>query len=224
MELKSTNSAETPTKTVRIWVIEDNLHYGKTIDKLLNRTAGLQCSQVFTSCEDAFRAGEEDQYPEVILLDIGLPGISGIEGISRFKSLSPETHIIILTMYDDSDKVFQALCAGAHGYLLKDATPDVIIGAVREVMAGGAPMNMQIARKVLDMFARFNPVKKDYGLSDREKEILSLLTQGLTKQQIAEKLFLSFHTVNSHLKNIYHKLHVNSRSSAISKVYRENIL
>lgn len=224
METKSTGLSDIEQTPVQIWVIEDNLHYGKTINKLLNISAGMHCSHVFTSCEEAIAVADGGEQPEVILLDIGLPGISGIEGIARLKTLNPDSHIIILTMYDDSDKVFQALCAGAHGYLLKDATPEVIIGAVREVMAGGAPMNMQIARKVLDMFARFNPVKTDYGLSDREKEILSLVTQGLTKQQIAGKLFLSFHTVNSHLKNIYHKLHVNSRSSAISKVYRENIL
>jgi DNA-binding NarL/FixJ family response regulator len=160
----------------------------------------------------------------VILLDIGLPGMSGIKGIEKFKEISPSTLIVILTVYDDSDKVFDALCAGASGYLLKDSTPEKIIDSIKEVLAGGAPMNMKIAHKVLELFAQFKKKKADYGLTEREKEILQHTVAGLTKQQIADKLFLSFHTVNTHLKNIYIKLHVNTLSGVVSKVYKENIL
>jgi len=158
------------------------------------------------------------------MLDIGLPGMSGITGIEKFKTISPSTQILILTVYDDHDNVFDALCAGASGYLLKDSSPEKIIEAIKEILAGGAPMNMKIAHKVLDMFTHLKPKKNDYGLTEREKEILQFIISGLTKQQIADKLFLSFHTVNTHVKNIYTKLHVSTRAGVISKVYKENLL
>jgi len=211
-------------KPITIWVIEDNLRYRKSLSGLINRTAGMQCPETFGTCEDALDLLDPGTAPNVILLDIGLPGMSGLDGIEKFKSLIPSIHIIILTVYDDNDKVFKALCAGVSGYLLKDSSPEKIIDSIKEVLAGGAPMNMPIARKVLEMFAQFNPKKSDYGLTEREKEILQRMVAGLTKQQIADKLFLSFHTVSTHLKNIYTKLHVNTRSGAVSKVYKEHLL
>ena len=198
-----------------IWLVEDNLQYRKSLAGLINGTEGMHCPHSFISCEEAIKALSEHPAPKVILLDIGLPGISGIQGIEKFKELSPSTLIVILTIYDDSDKVFDALCAGASGK---------IIDSIKEVLAGGAPMNMKIAHKVLELFAQFKKKKADYGLTEREKEILQHTVAGLTKQQIADKLFLSFHTVNTHLKNIYTKLHVNTLSGAVSKVYKENIL
>lgn len=211
-------------KSIEIWIIEDNVSYRRTLLGLIERTKGMTCSQVFSSCEEAIKKFEDAGAPEIILLDIGLPGMSGIQGIEKFKTLSPQTHILILTVYDDNDNVFEALCAGASGYLLKDSSPEKIIESIKEVLAGGAPMNMKIAHKVLEIFARFKTKKIDYGLTEREKEILQQMVAGLTKQQIADKLFLSFHTVNTHLKNIYNKLHVNTRSGAVSKVYKENLL
>ncbi|MBU1097408.1 MAG: DNA-binding response regulator [Ignavibacteriae bacterium HGW-Ignavibacteriae-2] len=209
---------------INIWLVEDNISYRKTLTGLINRSPGLYCPQAFATCEETILMLQTEPFPNVILLDIGLPGMSGIEGIEKFKEITPNTHVLILTVYDDNDKVFNAICAGASGYLLKDSSPEKIVSSIEEVLAGGAPMNMQIARKVLKMFSRFTPKKKDYGLTEREKEILQFLLTGLTKQQIAEKLFISFHTVNTHLKNIYNKLHVNTRSGAISKVFRENII
>lgn len=209
---------------IKVLIIEDNISYQRTLFGLINRTEGMKCTNAFTSCEDALNNISEIESPEIILMDIGLPGMSGIKGIDKFKSNFPSTHILILTVYDDNDNVFEALCNGASGYLLKDSPPEKIIDSIKEVLAGGAPMNMKIAHKVLEMFGRFKTKKTDYGLTDREKEILYLLVSGLTKQQIADKLFLSFHTVNTHIKNIYHKLHVNTRSGAISKVYKENLL
>jgi DNA-binding NarL/FixJ family response regulator len=150
--------------------------------------------------------------------------MSGIEGIEKFKILFPSTYIVILTVYDDNDKVFNAICAGASGYLLKDSPSEKIISSIEEVLAGGAPMNMPIAHKVLEMFAQLKHKKSDYGLTEREKEILQHMVAGLTKQQIADKIFVSFHTVDSHLKHIYTKLQVNTRSGAVSKAYKEHIL
>lgn len=218
------NKVELEEKTINIWLVEDNLRFRKSMAGLINSTDNMRCTNSFHSCEEALTAISTEIPPKVILLDIGLPGMSGIEGIEKFKELSPSTLVVILTVYDDNDKVFNALCAGASGYLLKDSPPEKVIEAIKEVMAGGAPMNMQIAHKVLGMFAQFKPKKADYGLSEREKEILQYMVAGLTKQQIADKLFLSFHTVNTHLKNIYTKLHVNTRSGAVSKVYEEHLL
>ncbi|HAB53427.1 MAG: LuxR family transcriptional regulator [Ignavibacteria bacterium RIFOXYB2_FULL_35_12] len=207
-----------------IWLVEDNAHFRRTMKWLINRTTGMQCTQAFESCEEALVKLASDVPPEIILLDINLPGMSGIQGIEKIKSISPTTHIIILTVYDDNEKVFDALCAGASGYLLKDSSPEKIINSIEEAIAGGAPMSMPIAHKVLEIFSQLKPKKADYGLTTREKELLQLVTSGLTRQQIADKLFISFHTVTTHMKNIYSKLHVNSKSGAVSKVYKENIL
>ena len=209
---------------ILVWLVEDNEFFRNTIQNLLNQTGRFNCPQSFSSCEDALISLENDINPDVILLDIGLPGMSGIEGIKRFKEKSPTTNIIILTIYDDDEKVFNALCTGASGYLLKNAPKDKIIEAINEVFQGGAPMNTQIARKVLTMFNQLAVPKGDYGLTKREQEILELMVNGFTKKRIADHLYLSYHTVNAHLKNIYTKLHVNTRSGAVSKAYKENLL
>ena len=212
-----------PAETI-VWLVEDNEFFRSTIKSLLDQSRRFSCPHAFSSCEDALAAFEDEIHPDIILLDIALEGMSGIEGIAKFKEVSPSTQIIILTVYDDDEKVFDALCAGASGYLLKTSPKDKIIEAVSEVLTGGAPMNPQIARKLLKVFSQIVPPKADYGLTGREKEILQLMVEGLTKKKIADRLFLSYHTVNSHLKNIYSKLHVNTRSGAVSKVFRERII
>ena len=209
---------------INVWLIEDNLAYSNTISKLINNTEGMICSKVFSMCEDSINQSKNKDLPDVILLDIGLPGINGIQCIGKIKQLSKHIQIVILSVYDDNDKLFDALCAGASGYLLKDSSPEKIIASIKEVQLGGAPMNMLIANKVLRMFSNFKPKKSDYGLTDREREILQYIVDGLTKQQIADKLFLSFHTVNTHIKNIYNKLHVHSKSGAVTKAFKENII
>ncbi len=210
--------------SISIWLVEDKLEYLRPIAELINETAGMRCAKSFTTCEEALEEFVRTDAPEVVLMDIGLPGMDGIEGVKRIKTISPSTDVIILTVYDDDERVFRAICAGASGYLLKDATGESIVAAIHDVLRGGAPMNAQIARRVLEMFAKFSAPKADYSLTSREKEILNLLTEGLTKKQIAEKLFLSFHTIDTHLKNIYAKLHVHSRSSAVAKVLKERLL
>jgi DNA-binding NarL/FixJ family response regulator len=150
--------------------------------------------------------------------------MSGIEGVRRMRKITPTTDIVMLTVYDDDDKVFEAICAGASGYLLKDASAEAILASIGEVVRGGAPMNAFIARRMINMFTTLAVRRSDYGLTDREREILHLLTDGLTKRQIAEKLFLSFFTIDTHVRNIYAKLHVHSRSGVVAKVLRERLL
>lgn len=209
---------------VSLWIVEDDELYRKSIQAVINETADIRCERGFGSCEEIFKVLDTEFAPEVVLMDIGLPGMDGIDGLKRIKSISPATDIIMLTIHVEDEKVFRAICAGANGYLLKSATSEEIVHAIREVLGGGAPMNAQIARKVLQMFSDIAAPKGDYGLTDREKEVLLLITQGLTNKAIAEKLFLSFFTIDTHLKNIYMKLQVHTRSGAVGKVLKEHLL
>jgi len=210
--------------TVSLWIIEDDTLFRTTMQTLLNNSEGMQCEHAFASCEAALDVIEREYAPEVLLMDIGLPGMSGIDGVKRIKAISPATEILMLTIHEEDDKVFRAICAGADGYLLKSSPGDEILRAVRDVLAGGSPMNAQIARKVLAMFSDMAAPKGDYGLTVREKEILRLMTDGLQKKAIAEKLFVSFFTIDTHLKNIYTKLHVHSGTGAVAKVLKEKLL
>ncbi len=206
-----------------LWLIEDDEPYRTTIAKLIQQTRGLECTRAISSCEDALKFLAEESAPDVILMDIGLPGMTGIEGVRHVKSISPSTHIIMVTVFQDDEKVFQAICAGASGYLLKTSPAHEIIGAIQVVLGGGAPMNARIARKVLDMFSQMNAPQNDYGLTQREKEILHLLVEGHTIKHIADKLYLSYHTVDTHIRNIYSKLQVHTRTNAVTKALREKL-
>ena len=206
-------------------IIEDNELLRDSLKEAINKSSNINCNNAFGSGEAALDFIEKEELvPDIILLDIGLPGKSGIELIPELKKLSPSSKIIIITVHDDDENVFNAICAGASGYLLKDLSSEKIVASISEVMNGGAPMNSHIAKKVLNMFRDQNIRSDGYDLSEREKEILSHLVDGLSKKQIAEKIYLSHHTVDSHLRNIYAKLEVHSRSSAISKAIREKLL
>ena len=207
-----------------IWVVEDNDLLRESIACIINQTPGLCCPFDAATCEEALHALDGGDVPDLMLLDIGLPGMSGIEGIAPIHARSPSTQVLMLTVHKDSDNVFEALCAGASGYLLKPASPTRIVEAIEDVRRGGSPMSPQIARKVLDMFTRLAVRRKDYGLSEREREVLHLLVDGLTQKRIAEHLFLSEHTINTHIRNIYAKLHVHSRSRAVAKALRERLI
>ena len=207
-----------------IWLVEDNALFRETIADLLNDSPDLHCAMCFASCEEALTALESDLLPDVILMDIGLPGISGIEGVSRIKALTPAVPVIMLTVHHDNERIFQAICAGASGYLLKTAQPQEIIDAVEKVRRGGAPIDAQIARRVLEMFTHLAAPRADYSLSDREHEILHHLVEGRPKKQIAEVLFLSPHTIDGHIRNIYAKLQVHTRTGAVAKALRENLI
>lgn len=211
--------------SIEVIIIEDNDVLRDSLKEAISKSGQISCKHSFASGEAALDFIErEELVPDIILLDIGLPGMNGIEVIPELRKLSPSSKIIIITVHDDDENVFNAICAGASGYLLKDLSSEKIVASINEVMNGGAPMNSHIAKKVLNMFRDQNVKSNGYSLSDREKEILSHLINGLSKKQIAEKIFLSHHTVDSHFRNIYAKLEVHSRSSAISKAIREKLL
>ena len=207
-----------------IWIVEDHAAFRHTLVRVLNAETGLQCTRDFDSCEKVLAALALDDAPHLILLDVGLPGMSGLNGIRLIKERAPKTLVVILTVFEDDDKVFQAICAGASGYLLKTSSVTEITQAVRDALAGGSPMTSRIARRVLDMFTKFAPKHSDYGLSEREKEILQLMTTGLIKKEIADRLTLSIHTVDTYLRRIYEKLEVNTRTGAVAKALKEGLV
>jgi DNA-binding NarL/FixJ family response regulator len=213
-----------PTESVTIWLIEDNATFRGAIMRALDEEDGFHCLGGFASCEDALAALSQRQAPRVVLLDVGLPGMSGIEGIAHLRERASQVVIIVLTVFEDEEKIFRAICAGASGYLLKTAPMEEIARAIRDALAGGAPMNGRIARRVLDMFARFAPTRGDYGLTARETQILETMVRGKTKKEIAAQLDLSFHTVDTHLRNIYQKLEVNTRTGAVAKALKEKLV
>ena len=210
---------------INIVLIEDNNLFRKTLSNFINQSEEMCCNYSFASCEDALIEVESKNFePDIILLDIGLPGMNGVDCIPQLKKNYPDSKIVMLTIQDDDESVFKAICRGASGYLLKDSTSANIFESVKEVLNGGAPMNSSIAAKVLRMFRNYIPLKKEYNLSTREKEILKLLVDGLSKRLIAEKLYLSYHTIDSHIRKIYEKLEVHSNSSAVAKALREKLI
>lgn len=207
-----------------LWIVEDHAAFRRTLVRVLNAEKDLKCTRDFDSCEKLLAALAKPEVPDLILLDVGLPGMSGIEGIRLIKERAPKALVVILTVFEDDDKVFQAICAGAAGYLLKTSSGVDIMQAVRDALAGGSPMNPRIARRVLEMFSKLAPKQNDYGLSEREKEILQLMTTGLIKKEIADKLTLSVHTVDTYLRRIYEKLAVNTRTGAVAKALKEGLV
>jgi len=217
------------TKGVRVWLVEDNGEYRRSLARVLDRTPGFACTLACESCEEALQQVAMRPAPDVLLLDIGLPGIDGVSAVRQFKDKFPAAQIIMLTSFDDHDRIFRAVCAGANGYLLKTASVGKIIEGLHEAMAGGAPMSPQVARAVLTMFARSGAAKPaaastDYGLSTREREILEQLVAGRTIKEVAAQLGVSYHTIDTHLRRIYEKLDVHTRQGAVAKALHERLL
>jgi DNA-binding NarL/FixJ family response regulator len=211
-------------ESIVLWMIEDDALFRDGIRTLIDRTPGFVCEHTFSNCEEALKLLENGDAPRILLMDLGLPSMSGIEGMRKVKDISPATDVLVLTIYDDDEKVFEAICAGASGYLLKSSSGEEIVNALTQLIQGGAPMNAQVARRVLDLFSRMAGPKGKYDLSRREKEVLNLLVEGLSKRQIADRLFVSFYTIDTHLKNIYEKLHVHTRSGVVAKALRERLI
>ncbi len=198
---------------ISVILIEDDHDVREMLSMIINDTKGFSCPRTFADCESALQY-LPGQQPDVILMDIDLPGISGIEGVQRVKKLMPDVDVIMLTVQDDDDSVFNSLCAGASGYMLKNSNPSILLNAIREVVSGGSPMSSTVARKVVGSFQKQDV---ESPLSERETEVLKKLCEGQNYKAIAENLFISGHTVRMHIKNIYKKLHVHSRGQAVKK-------
>lgn len=203
---------------LRVAIVEDDLRWRTNIERLLRETEGLEFVGGFATGEDAVR-DLPARRPQIVLMDINLPKMSGVECTRQLRGLLPAIQIVMLTVYDDSDRIFQALQMGANGYLLKRASADEILQAIQDVHRGGAPMSAYIARKVVQSFQRQTPsAKPDEVLSKRESEVLDYVARGYSDKEVADALGLTPATVRSYLKNIYSKLHVHSRTQAILKV------
>jgi len=202
---------------ISVGIVEDDKGTRRNLELLIGEAAGFRCLCACGSGEEALRVIPQAR-PEVVLMDIQLPNLSGIECAAKLKALLPSVQIIMITMYRDTEKVFKALRAGAAGYLLKRSAPEEILEAIKEVQRGGAPMSSEIARKVVEAFKETPPSDTaEDALTRREQEILELLCRGFANKEIAETLSISFETVRWHNRRIYHKLHVRSRSEAAAK-------
>jgi len=210
--------------TISIWIVEDNELYQLSLLTLIKEQTDMVCEQFFLRCEDALEALRLGSPPDVILHDIGFEGMSGITSVKMIKKDHPNIQIIMVTVYDDGEHVFEALCAGATGYLVKTSPEENIINGIRDVVAGGSPMNSSIARMVIETFSKHRQPVYDYSLSPREKDILELIVHGYSNNVIAEQLHLSAHTIDTHLRKIYEKLHVHTRTEAATKVIKEQLL
>lgn len=211
-------------RTLGVIIIEDIRDVRDGLSALINGTPGFRCTGAYRTMEEALaRIG--GQRPGVILTDIGLPGMSGIDGIRALRERLPAVPILALTVYDSDDQVFRALCAGASGYLLKNTPPARLLESLREVAEGGAPMSPEVARRVLRLFREFRPpVQAAYHLTPQEHELLKLLVDGHHKKTAAAELGISVNTVSFHLKNIYVKLQVHSKTEAVAKALRERLI
>ena len=207
------------SELIHVALVEDDSEIRNTLALIIDGSPGFTCKCVYADCESAIQ-DLPLQYVQVVLMDIGLPGLSGIEGVKQLKPQLPAVDFIILTIQQDNDSIFNAIRAGASGYLVKDTPPTQLLQSIREVTSGGAPMSTNIARKVINSFHQNTPSP----LSDRETEILSLLCDGLNYRAIAERLFVSPHTIRTHIKNIYKKLHVNSRAEAVRRAMDDGLL
>ncbi|HMF73215.1 MAG TPA: response regulator transcription factor [Flavitalea sp.] len=206
---------------IRIIIFEDNDRLRESLAYLLQSVPEYEVVGDYSHCKDAVNITRVYK-PDVVLMDIDMPGETGIKGVSMVKETLPQTAVIMYTVFEDDEKLFQCLCAGANGYLLKKTAPEKIFEAIREVMEGGAPMSPSIAKKVIESFQPVK-MKNHYDLTERELEVLQLLSKGHSTKAIADKLKIAFNTVRSHLKNIYAKLHVNCGKEAIAKVLAEHI-
>ncbi|HTL58402.1 MAG TPA: response regulator transcription factor [Candidatus Limnocylindrales bacterium] len=198
-------------------IVEDNEQLRTTLARVINRAEGFRCLSHYGDAESALEALPKDK-PQVVLMDINLPGINGVECVRRLKQLLPEIQVMMLTVYEDTENIFNALAAGAAGYLLKRTKSAELLEAIREVHNGGSPMTAHIARKVTQSFQRAGPsARPTENLSEREQEVLDCLSQGFLYKEIAEKLGISYETVHTYIRRIYEKLQVRTRTEAVAK-------
>lgn len=211
---------------IKVVIVEDNQTIREGLSALINGTEGYKCVAAFRDCETFLNKLNQLEV-DVVLMDIGLPGMSGIEGVAQAVKKNPDLNILMLTIYEDSEKVFDALCSGASGYLVKKTPPAKLLEAIKDAHDGGSPMSSGIARQVINAFKETKAKTsndEDYKLSSREIEVLNLLADGYNYQEIAESIFISVDTVRHHIRNIYKKLHVHSQSEAVAKAIRKKII
>jgi DNA-binding NarL/FixJ family response regulator len=209
---------------IRVVIIEDQRRIREGLAALIGGTEGYACSGTFRSIEEALARPWTD-VPEVALVDIGLPGMSGIEGIRLLRENYPSTVLVMLTVYEDDERIFKALCAGACGYLLKKTPPARLLEYLKDVMSGGSAISPEVARRVIDLFRSFKPPEHaDYNLTPHEARLLRLLMEGHNYKTAAAAMGVSFNTIAFHMKNIYQKLHVHSKSEAVVKALRSKLI
>ena len=213
-----------PLALIKVATIEDRREIREGLGVLIDGTEGYACAGSYRSMEEALAHIAKDR-PDVVLVDIGLPGMSGIEGIRILREKYPSLLLLVLTVYDDDDRIFEALCAGASGYLLKKTPPARLLESLREAFAGGAPMSPEIARRVIQRFQESRPpAKADYGLTPHETRVLKLLVEGCNYTTAAEALGVSINTVSFHMRRIYEKLQVHSKSEAVAKAFKHRLV
>ena len=214
----------TRTESIKVAIIEDERDIREGLGMLISYTDGFECVGKYGSMEEALTSIRH-RTPDVVLSDIGLPGMNGIEGVRILKETYPSLTILMLSVYDDNERIFDALCAGAVGYLLKKTPPAKLIDSLKDAMNGGSPMSPEIARKVVALFRDFRPPERvDYDLSPHEERILKLLVEGHSYKTAAAKLNVTTSTISFHLNNIYEKLQVHSKSEAVAKALQHRLV
>jgi DNA-binding NarL/FixJ family response regulator len=208
----------------KILIYEDNPQLREGLTMLINGSEGFEVLQSFKNCTNV--VDEVNAWkPDVILMDIDMPVVNGIEGLKALRQVNQEVKVLMLTVFDDNKNVFQAISNGANGYILKKTPPSRLLEYINEAQTGGAPMTASIATQVLKMFSSMNSEKgEDYNLSDREKQVLQFLVEGYSYKMIANEMFIAIDTVRSHIKKIYEKLHVNSKSEAVAKAFKDKLV
>lgn len=217
-------SASTP-EIIHVWVLEDHQIFAKHVRRLLARQTDIDCPYHFSHPDELFEKLKfTTEKPDVLLLDLGLPGRDGLQVLDEVRKLLPNLKVIILSAFDDRERVYHAICNGASGYLLKTADPDEILDGIRQVMDGSSALSGSIAKMILEGFSRYGNVQKIEPLTTREEEVLRALVRGLIKKEIADHLNISQHTVDMHLRSVYRKLQVRTQTEAVSKALRQGLV
>jgi len=212
-----------PGAPIRVALVEDLREVRDGLAALIRGTPGFACAAAFRTMEEALQAVSRVA-PDLMLIDLALPGMSGIEGIAMLRERDPELPLVALTIYDDNDRVFDALCAGASGYLLKSTPPARLLESLTDAVGGGAPMSPEIARRVVRLFRELRPERASCRLTPQETELLKLLVDGHHYKTAASAMNVSINTVSFHVKNIYTKLQVHSKSEAVAKALRQRLV
>ena len=212
-------------KQTVIWILEDNEVFARQIRRMIDTEEDLVCPHHFSSAADFYdKLRFTQERPDLLLLDLGLPRRDGLQVLADLRGILPDLKVLILTSCDDREKVYRAICNGASGYLLKSADPDEILAGIRDVIHGTSALSAPIAKMILEGFSRHGLVKELEPLTTREEEVLRYLVKGLIKKEIADKLAISAHTVDMHLRSVYRKLHVSSQTEAVSKALRQGLV